>query len=342
MLTFLGKEIPSGRSENMSSKETQMLLKKIFEEYKVKDVELTATSIIDTTIGDKRNKVVKKWLEKHKYFSSINIKSSSICDEKTKTKLQKNINSKNSKEARKVNVVINLEKEVLDLEMDYYDKMNDVIIKEAKKTSNNSNDNPMVAMALSNIKEEAEKNKIIEKMENGFSYGNKGLTNVYNEYEFFQAIDNKDNFLRNKIKDKIKYFDPAFHAITPEGFNARLTFLQQCTRQGSTYSALYEGRNVRNLAFGKPPICVLRIGDFFNTKIVIDSVNIRYDETTWDLNDEGIGVMPMFAQVDISFNFIGGSELSNAVNILQNAVTFNYYANTSVYEKNAKNGAQKK
>ena len=42
--------------------------------------------------------------------------------------------------------------------------------------------------------------------------------------------------------------------------------------------------------------------------------------------------MPMMAQVDISFNFIGGSDLSGAVDILQNAVSFNYYANTSVYE----------
>ena len=55
----------------------------------------------------------------------------------------------------------------------------------------------------------------------------------------------------------------------------------------------------------------------------------------WDLNDEGIGVMPMMADIDISFSFIGGSELCNAVSVLQNAVSFNYYANTSVYENKA-------
>ncbi len=29
----------------------------------------------------------------------------------------------------------------------------------------------------------------------------------------------------DSIKEKIKYFNPAFHSMTPEGLNARLTFL---------------------------------------------------------------------------------------------------------------------
>jgi hypothetical protein len=165
------------------------------------------------------------------------------------------------------------------------------------------------------------------------------MPSSYNEYDFFQKIDKGDSFLRDKVLKKIKYFDPAYHSMTPEGFNSRLRFLHQCTRQGPTNSAMdSSGVNTRNLSFGKPPICVLRIGDFFNTKIVIDSVNIKYDDNLWDLNDEGIGVMPMMAQIDLSFSFIGGSELSNAVSILQNAVSFNYYANTIVYDKNAKEG----
>ena len=159
---------------------------------------------------------------------------------------------------------------------------------------------------------------------------------VYDEYNFFKHIDSYDTILRNKILDKIKYFDPAYHSITPEGFNSRLTFLHQCTRQGATNSATdTDGRNIRNLSFGAPPICVLRIGDFYNTKIIIDSINIAYDDSTWDLNDEGIGVMPMMAKVTIGFNFIGGSDLSGPISRLQNAVSFNYYANTKVYDDNA-------
>lgn len=154
------------------------------------------------------------------------------------------------------------------------------------------------------------------------------------EYMFFREVGKQDSFLHNKIVDKIKYFDPAYHSITPEGFNARLTFLHQCTRQGSTQSAsdLATSITASNLAFGAPPVCVLRIGDFYHTKIIIDNLQITYNDASWDLNDEGIGVMPMMADITISFKFLGGSDLSGPIAKLQNAVSFNYYANTSVYE----------
>jgi hypothetical protein len=84
--------------------------------------------------------------------------------------------------------------------------------------------------------------------------------------------------------------------------------------------------------FGAPPICVLRIGDFYNTKIVVDSVNISYDPLQWDLNPEGIGVQPMLAKVTMSFKFIGGSSLGGPIKQLQNAVSYNFYANTGVYQ----------
>jgi viroplasmin and RNaseH domain-containing protein len=86
------------------------------------------------------------------------------------------------------------------------------------------------------------------------------------------------------------------------------------------------------MVFGRPPICVLRIGDFYNTKIVVDSVNISYDPLQWDLNPEGIGVQPMLAKVTMSFKFIGGSSLGGPIKQLQNAVSYNFYANTGVYQ----------
>lgn len=156
------------------------------------------------------------------------------------------------------------------------------------------------------------------------------------EYKFFSELAVNMPFLHDKIKDKIKYFDPAYHSITPEGFNARLTFLQQCTRQGSTSSSsdIYSSsRNASNLSYGTPPICVLRLGDFYNTKILIESMQISFEDANWDLNDEGIGVMPMLADITIGFKFLGGSDLSGPISRLQNAVSFNYYANTSVYDQ---------
>lgn len=53
------------------------------------------------------------------------------------------------------------------------------------------------------------------------------------------------------------------------------------------------------------------------------------------MNPEGIGVMPMFAKVTLSFVFLGGSDLAGPISRLQNAVSFNYYANTSVYDNRA-------
>ena len=165
----------------------------------------------------------------------------------------------------------------------------------------------------------------------------KGIVERYdNEGEFFELLEKNDPFLHHLITDKIKYFDPAFHSISPEGFNARLTFLHQCTRQGSTIGSSDQGSTTAyNLAFGRPPICVLRLGDFYYTKIVINNISIQYETPQWDLNPEGIGVMPMFAKVSLNFVFLGGSDLAGPISRLQNAVSFNYYANTSVYDNRA-------
>lgn len=162
------------------------------------------------------------------------------------------------------------------------------------------------------------------------------------EYRFFNQLKERDPIVFEKLTEKLKYFDPAFHSMTPEGFNARLTFLHQCTRQGNTITPS-DGRNsnattASNLAFGRPPFCVLRIGDFYYQTIVIDSINIDYSVSgglQWDLNPEGTGVQPMLAQVNISFKFIGGGDLGGPIRRLQNAMTFNYYANARLYDNRA-------
>lgn len=167
-----------------------------------------------------------------------------------------------------------------------------------------------------------------------------------NEYLYFSEIMG-DALVHKHIVDKVRFFDPAFHSITPEGFNARLTFLHQCTRQGPT-NAVSSGRVkadggdnyltfAGNLAFGRAPYCILRVGDFFHTKICIDSMSITYDNNgvQWDLNPEGVGVQPMYANVSLSFKFLGGQDLVKPIERLQNAVTANYYANASVYSRHA-------
>lgn len=160
-----------------------------------------------------------------------------------------------------------------------------------------------------------------------------------NEYQYFLTLGKEAPLIRKNIVNKVRYFDPAFHSITPEGFNARLTFLHQCTRQGPTTSVSDSGSEsslgAGNLSFGRPPICVLRVGDFYNTKIIIDSLSITYETdggVQWDMNQEGIGLQPMMADIAIGFKFLGGSDLSGPIARLQNAVSSNFYANTSVYD----------
>ena len=166
--------------------------------------------------------------------------------------------------------------------------------------------------------------------------------NIYRydqEYYFFKALQMTDKLAYTQLVEKIRYFDPAFHSMTPEGFNARLTFLNQCTRQGMTKSASdYNVQTANNMAFGRPPFCVLRIGDFYNQMIVIDSINIDYsvsDGIQWDMNTEGIGMQPLLARIDINFKFIGGGDIQGPIRRLQNAMTFNYYANTRFYDNRA-------
>ena len=154
--------------------------------------------------------------------------------------------------------------------------------------------------------------------------------NIYNERN--KAILNSFE----SISDN--QFYPVFHSQTPEDFHRRLTFLQQCTRQGAAkrYDILDENTGelrARNSVFGKQPICVLRIADFFYTKVVIESVTIDYAETTWDMNPEGFGMQPMIANITLNMKVIGGQSLKGPIDALQNAVTFNYYANSTFTDK---------
>ncbi len=157
---------------------------------------------------------------------------------------------------------------------------------------------------------------------------------LIDESAYFDFIDeNYPNYFKT-ISEKIKYFNPTFHSITPEGLNSRLTFLNQCLRQGPSIN---DKGNIKpqNLSFGRPPICILRIGDFFYTKIAIQSLSVSYDSgggIQYDLNPEGIGVQPMVASVQMSIDLIGGHSLNGPINRLQNAVSYNYYANTEIYD----------
>jgi len=163
------------------------------------------------------------------------------------------------------------------------------------------------------------------------------IMKTLSECYYFKKLEEDSPMVFNSLREKLKYFHPGFHSMTPEGLNSRLTFLHQCIRPGDTLPI--KGRvdeldvNARNTTFGPPPICILRIGDFYHSKVAIRDVQISYDDSTWDFNPEGIGMQPMLANITMSINFIGGHGLEEPVAQLQNALSSNFFANTEIYDE---------
>jgi outer membrane protein OmpA-like peptidoglycan-associated protein len=162
------------------------------------------------------------------------------------------------------------------------------------------------------------------------------IMKILSECHYFKILEDSSPLAYNSLREKLRYFHPAFHSMTPEGLNSRLTFLQQCLRPGDTIpiKGIADANNLdaRNTTFGPPPICIIRIGDFFHSKIIIRDINISYEEGLLDLNPEGIGIQPMIATVQMQVSFIGGQGLKEPVAKLQNALSFNFYGNTEVYD----------
>jgi hypothetical protein len=163
------------------------------------------------------------------------------------------------------------------------------------------------------------------------------IMKTLSECHYFKKLEESSPVVFKSLKEKLKYFHPGFHSTTPEGLNARLTFLLQCLRPGDTIpiKGLNEMTdfNARNTTFGPPPVCVLRIGDFYHTKMIIKDVNIDYNDGVWDMNPEGIGLQPMIANVTLQVALIGGQGLERPVDKLQNALSSNFFANTEMYDE---------
>lgn len=346
----------------INKKERNNKLYEIFNNHIIKGVKLHGyaskhgTKKANMELAKNRVKTIEKWLNSN---SSFSLATFDYSYNEGPELINKDINSFEAKVWRCVKVDIEYETQRTDV---LYDTMSDFY----KNVENdelfianldiNNDSQKKIEDYLKNVKKNNGNDKLTkERLNNIISlYKQKIIENdkakerlriikkndkkrYCDEYKFFEELKDNDPLIFKRITNKIKYFNPAFHSISPEGFQSRLTFLHQCTRQGNTIGLSDDKNkgNAYNLSFGRPPVCVLRIGDFFNTKIIIESLNIRYEDTNWDLNTEGIGVMPMIADVDITFRFIGGSDITGPIKKLQNALSFNYYANTSVYDDRA-------
>lgn len=147
--------------------------------------------------------------------------------------------------------------------------------------------------------------------------------------EYSTESNNQQIGTFQKIKDK--KFQNGLITYTPYELYKRLTFLHQCTRQGGTP----QSEGIGNSVFGKPPIIIFRLGDMYNTKAIITSLTIDFDnELPWDLNPEGFGVQKMGCKVALSLNLIGGSSVDGPKKHILNADSRRFYAN-SRFEANA-------
>jgi len=155
----------------------------------------------------------------------------------------------------------------------------------------------------------------------------------FDKCQFFKYLEINDPNMFNTISQKIDYFNPAYHSYTPQNFNERLTFLQQCVRSSNNIGI--DDEEQTNFFYGHQPVVYLSLGDWFRTKAFIRTLTIDYNayDLVWDFNPEsGVGVQPMLANISLDLEIIGGQSMSGALNRLQNALSFNYYANTEMYD----------
>lgn len=147
--------------------------------------------------------------------------------------------------------------------------------------------------------------------------------------------ENGDTNINPKGFDGMDYFKPVFHSQTPFDLWKRYNFLHQCTRPGSTIEK--STNNVAtNSIFGKMPVCVVRIGDFFHSKMIINGLSFDMIDSTWDLNPEGMGVQPMIIKVSMDVTLFGGQSMQFPIDKLQNAIDQNFSANSTFNPKSGR------
>jgi hypothetical protein len=125
--------------------------------------------------------------------------------------------------------------------------------------------------------------------------------------------------------EKLKVFTPSFNSQTPFDFTKRYVFLHQLTRP----SKLGDNSKVNNIVFGKMPVFILRYGDFLHTKAIARSINFDISEATWDLNPEGMGVIPLYCNITMDLTLLGGQSLKGPIDRIQTANDSAFIANTS-------------
>ena len=112
-------------------------------------------------------------------------------------------------------------------------------------------------------------------------------------------IDTKAEETKKRIAEMVKSlaFQPAFFSGDKIDFRRKMDFLAKLTRPAKS-------DDCSGFSFTKPPVCRIKLGDWWDNDVVFDSVNYSYENAPWTLDNTGV-VQPMWATVNMSFKFIG-------------------------------------
>jgi len=127
--------------------------------------------------------------------------------------------------------------------------------------------------------------------------------------------------------ERLKTFTPVFNSQTPFDFTKRYVFLHQLTRPSKLKNINQD--SIDNTVFGRMPVFILRYGDFIHSKAIAKSINFDIQESTWDLNPEGMGAIPLICNVSMDIMLIGGQSLAGPIDKIQTANDSAFIANTS-------------
>jgi hypothetical protein len=141
----------------------------------------------------------------------------------------------------------------------------------------------------------------------------------------FEYIDGANKFPTGF--EKLNVFTPSFNSQTPFDFTKRYIFLHQLTRPSKL-----KDKNLTktdNTVFGRMPVFVIRYGDFIYSKAIARSINFDMGESTWDLNPEGMGAIPLYCTVTMDLTLLGGQSLAGPIDRIQTANDSNFIANST-------------
>jgi hypothetical protein len=129
--------------------------------------------------------------------------------------------------------------------------------------------------------------------------------------------------------EKLNVFTPTFNSQTPFDFTKRYVFLHQLTRPSKLNTGKNNLATIDNTVFGRMPVFVIRYGDFIYSKAIARSINFDITDSTWDLNPEGMGAIPLYCNVTMDLTLIGGQSLAGPIDRIQTANDSNFIANST-------------